>query len=41
MVLWQKGGRRFSVETAYGADHHTDRVVVIKKKQKSWCRNYS
>ena len=32
--IWQKGGRRFSVEMTYGADHHTDRVVVIQEEAK-------
>jgi microcin C transport system substrate-binding protein len=30
--IWQKQGRRFSVEVTYGFDEHTPRLVVLKEE---------
>ena len=32
--IWEKNGRRFSVEVLYGSDHHTPKLVVLKEEAK-------
>lgn len=32
--IWEKGGKRFSVEVVYGNDDHTSRLVVLKEEAK-------
>ena len=32
--IWDKNGRRFSVEVLYGSDHHTPKLVVLKEEAK-------